>query len=218
MLDEKNKSNAEHEVGVSAPQGMQPAVEATDLNGQLLKLALELGPLVVFFLINARLGIFYATGAFMVAIVISLAASRIILHKIPTMPLITGVFVLVFGGLTLYLQDETFIKMKPTIVNMLFGTILLGCLAFNQLVWKMLFGDVFRVTDEGWRKLQFFWGWFFFALAVLNEIVWRNFSTDAWVNFKVFGIMPLTILFGLCMLPILQRYEIDELEASHVKE
>ncbi len=186
---------------------------ATERNGgqlgtgqQLVKLALELGPLVVFFLTNAQLGIFRATAAFMLATTISLVLARLLLRKIPVMPLVTGVFVLVFGGLTLYLHDDTFIKMKPTIVNLLFGGILLGALFFNLLVWKLLFGDVFRLTDTGWRKLQFRWGLFFLFLAALNEIVWRNFSTDVWVSFKVFGIMPLTIAFGLATLPLLEAY------------
>ncbi len=189
-----------------------------DLSKQLLKLALELGPLVIFFVTNSMYGIFYATGTFMVATAVSLVASRAILRKIPIMPLVTGVFVLVFGGLTLYLQDETFIKMKPTIVNTLFGFILLGCLAYNQLIWKMLLGDVFRVTDEGWRKLQFRWGCFFLVLAVLNEIVWRNVSTDTWVSFKTFGIMPLSILFGMLMVPVLQRYELVETQSGEQEE
>ena len=179
-----------------------------DLAKQFTKLGLELGPLVIFFLTNSYKGIFWATGTFMVAVTISLVLSRIIFHKIPIMPLITAVFVLVFGGLTLYLQDELFIKLKPTIVNVLFGTILLGCLTLNQLVFKVLFADAFSVTDTGWRKLQFRWGLFFLFLAVLNEIVWRNFSTDMWVNFKVFGLMPLTLIFSLTTLPILQAHEL----------
>ncbi len=187
---------------------------APDVQRQGLKLALEVGPLVIFFVMNAQAGIFYATGAFMVATLISLTASRMIFKKIPLMPLITGIFVIFFGALTLLLQDETFIKMKPTITNVLFGSILLGCLAANLLVWKYLFADAFALDDEGWRKLQFRWGSFFLFLAVLNEIVWRNYSTDFWVNFKVFGLMPLTIVFSLTLIPVLMKHSLEETDDS----
>ena len=177
---------------------------------QVLKLVLELGPLLVFFFTNSKFGIFAATGVFMVAVIVSLIASRMVFGKLPAMPLITGVFVLVFGGLTLYLQDETFIKLKPTIVNVLFGLILLGGLVGRKLIWKLLFGDVYRLTDEGWRQMQLAWGIFFFILAGLNEYVWRNYSTDTWVSFKSFGILPLTMVFGLAMLPILSKHTIGD--------
>jgi intracellular septation protein len=176
----------------------------------LLKLVLELGPLVIFFLTNNRYDLFAATGAFMVATVISLIASRLILKRIPIMPLVTGVFVLVFGTLTIYLQDETFIKMKPTVVNILFAAALGGGLYFGRSLMKILLGDVIRLQDEGWRKLTTRWVWFFLTLAVLNEIVWRNFSTDSWVAFKTFGIMPLTFLFMMAQIGLLQKYQIAE--------
>jgi intracellular septation protein len=176
----------------------------------LLKLVLELGPLVIFFLANNRYEIFTATGAFMVATVISLIASRLILKKFPIMPLVTGAFVLVFGALTLYLQNDIFIKMKPTIVNILFAGALGGGLYFGRSLMKMLLGDVIHLQDEGWRKLTTRWVWFFLALAVLNEIVWRNFSTDNWVAFKTFGIMPLTFLFMMAQIGLLQKYQIAE--------
>jgi intracellular septation protein len=176
----------------------------------LLKLVLELGPLVIFFVANNRYEIFTATGAFMVATVISLVASRLILKRIPIMPLVTGAFVLVFGTLTLYLQDDVFIKMKPTIVNILFATALGGGLYFGRSLMKMLLGDVIHLQDQGWRILTTRWVWFFLALAVLNEIVWRNFSTDSWVAFKTFGIMPLTFLFMMAQIGLLQKYQIAE--------
>ncbi len=171
------------------------SVETEKVN-PLLKLALELGPLGVFFFLNYKAGIFYATGGFMVATVISLTASKLLLGKIAIMPLVTGVFVLVFGGLTLYLADELFIKLKPTIVNTLFGTILLGGLAFKIPLLRPLLGDAFPLDDEGWVKMTWRWGVFFLFLALLNEVIWRNFSTDFWVNFKVFGIMPITMIFA----------------------
>ena len=182
---------------------------------QLLKLILEIGPLAIFFIGNAKFGIFAATTAFMVAISISLIASRIIFGKIAVMPMITGVFVLIFGGLTIWLQDETFIKLKPTIVNLIFASIMFGGLLFNKLIWKLLFSHVFQLDDLGWRKLQILWGCYFVILAILNEFVWRNYSTDTWVNFKVFGIMPLTFVFSLALLPLLTRHQlVDEADQA----
>lgn len=191
----------------------------------LLKLALELGPLGVFFLFNARgeqlaasfpvlqaIGepIFLATAAFMVAITISLTVSLWLTRRLPIMPLVSGVVVLVFGALTLWLHDELFIKLKPTIVNSLFGSVLLLGLVFGKALLGYVFDSAFRLTDKGWRKLTLRWGVFFFVLAAINEIVWRNFSTDFWVNFKVFGIMPITLLFTLSQLPLIQKHAILE--------
>jgi intracellular septation protein len=180
----------------------------------LLKLVLELGPLVVFFLTNNRYDIFTATAAFMAATVISLIASRVLLRKIPIMPLITGVFVLTFGALTLLLQDDLFIKLKPTIVNLLFASALFGGLLFERPLMKILLGDVIHLQDEGWRKLSFRWACFFLFLAVLNEVVWRSFSTDTWVAFKTFGVMPLTFFFMMSQIGLLQKYQISEDAAS----
>ncbi|MEQ8697177.1 MAG: septation protein A [Bauldia litoralis] len=195
----------------------------------LLKLALELGPLGVFFFANARgewlaerfpalgeLGgpLFTATALFIVATLIALTVSLILTRRLPIMPLITGVVVLIFGGLTLWLQDETFIKMKPTIVNVLFGATLLIGLAFGKSLLGYVFDSVFRLSDEGWEKLTLRWGLFFFVLAALNEIVWRSVSTDMWVNFKVFGIMPITFVFTLFQLPLINRYTLPEKDAG----
>ncbi|MCZ4272309.1 septation protein A [Maritalea porphyrae] len=181
-----------------------------ELKPQLIKLALELGPLVLFFVLNARAGIFVATGWFMGAMVVSLLASWFLLKRIAVMPLVTGVVVLVFGGLTLWLQDDTFIKLKPTIVNTLFGSVLLGGLLFGQSLLKYVFGDVYKLKPEGWRILTWRWCIFFFVLAVINEIVWRNFSTDFWVAFKVWGLMPLTLVFSFALVvPILTKYAPD---------
>jgi intracellular septation protein len=174
---------------------------------QLLKLVVELGPLIVFFLTNARAGIFWGTGSFIVATIAALIASRILFGRVATMPLVTGLFVLVFGGLTLWLHDELFIKLKPTIVNSLFAAALFGGLLGGRSLLKYLFSDVFRLTEEGWRKLTFRWAFFFLVLAALNEVVWRCFSTDTWVTFKVFGIMPLTMIFAISQIGLLKRYE-----------
>jgi intracellular septation protein len=171
------------------------------------KLALELGPLVLFFLANQRAGIFAATGLFLAATLIALAIHYALLRKLPIMPLVSGVVVVVFGGLTLALQDELFIKLKPTIVNTLFGAVLLGGLYFGKSLLALVLDSVLDLTEEGWRKLTFRWALFFFALAILNEIVWRTQSTDFWVSFKVFGIMPLTLAFAFAQTPLLLKYE-----------
>lgn len=195
-----------------------------DIN-PVLKLALELGPLMVFFFANARgewlaerfpllgdLGgpIFIATALFMVAMAISLSVSWLLVRSLPVMPLVSGIVVFVFGALTLYLQDEIFIKMKPTIVNSLFGAVLLGGLFFGKSLLGYVFDSAFRLDAEGWRKLTLRWGWFFFFLAVLNEVVWRGFSTDFWVAFKVWGTMPITIAFTMAQMPLIMRHALDE--------
>ncbi len=198
----------------------------------LLKLALELGPLMVFFFANLRgewlidifpaLGsvgdsIFLATFLFMIATAISLSVSWILLRTLPMMPLVSGVIVFVFGALTLYLQDEIFIKMKPTIVNGLFALVLLGGLAFGKSMLGYVFEAAFRLDAEGWRKLTLRWGLFFVFLAILNEVVWRNFSTDFWVAFKVWGTMPITIAFTLSQMPLIMRHALPEPD-SHPAE
>ena len=180
----------------------------------LAKLAVDIGPLAVFFLTNAQAGIFWATGAFMVAICLALAVSWLFDRRVPVLALVTGVFVLIFGSLTLVLQDETFIKLKPTIVNSLFAAILLIGLMFNRLFFKSLFQHAFRLNDEGWRILTLRWVGYFIALAVLNELVWRNYSTDTWVAFKTFGILPLTFLFTMLQIPLIKRCRLGEEEKS----
>lgn len=175
---------------------------------QLLKLLVELGPLVVFFVTNSRAGIFWGTGAFIAATIVALFASRFFFGRIPVMPLVSGFFVIVFGGLTLWLQNDLFIKLKPTIVNSIFAAVLMGGLYFGQSLLKYIFGEVFRLTEEGWRQLTWRWAFFFVFLAILNEIVWRNFETDSWVTFKVFGIMPITMIFAISQLSLLKRHEL----------
>lgn len=177
---------------------------------QLLKFLVELGPLVVFFLTNARAGIFWGTGLFIVATLISLVASRVLFGRVPVMPLVSAVVVVVFGGLTLWLQDELFIKLKPTIVNGIFASVLFGGLFFGKSLLRYLFGDVFALDEEGWRKLTFRWACFFVFLALLNEAAWRFFTTDQWVTFKVFGIMPITMAFAISQVGLLQRHAIEK--------
>jgi intracellular septation protein len=191
----------------------------------VLKLALELGPLLVFFFANARgewlverfpaLGniggpIFVATALFMVATAIALVASWLIMRSLPIMPLVSGVVVFIFGALTLWLHDDIFIKMKPTIVNTLFGGVLLGGLLFGKSLLGYVFDSAFRLDAEGWRKLTFRWGLFFLFLALANEVVWRNFSTDFWVTFKVWGIMPITLLFTFSQMPLILRHSLED--------
>lgn len=200
----------------------QNTIEQKPTKNPLIKLALELGPLVVFFFVNARGAslmesypalagfrepIFLATAVFMVAIAISLIASRMYLGKLPLMPMVSGVVVLFFGALTLFLQDDLFIKIKPTIVNMLFASVLLGGLwIFKLSLLSYVFDDAFDLKEEGWRILTLRWGLFFIVLAVLNEIVWRTQTTDFWVAFKVWGVMPITFAFTMFQIPVMNRY------------
>ena len=186
----------------------KPEVHPHAAKGQILKLLVEVGPLAVFFLTNAKAGIYWGTGIFMVATVISLVVSRVLFGRIPVMPLVSGVCVMVFGGLTLWLQDDHFIKIKPTIVNALFAAALFAGLLAGQSLLRIVFGEVFRLTEEGWRKLTLRWACFFVCLAVLNEIVWRTVSTDTWVTFKVFAVMPLTMAFALAQIGLLRHHEL----------
>lgn len=178
----------------------------------LVKLAVDLGPLLVFFAVffatYARGGIMTATAAFMVATAIALAASYALARRLPIVPLVSGAIVLVFGGLTLIYADEHFIKLKPTVVNGLLAGTLLGGLLFRQPLLKPLLGLAFQLDEPGWRILTLRWACFFASMAALNEIVWRSFSTDTWVSFKVFGLLPLTLLFSLAQLPLIRRHAV----------
>ena len=177
-----------------------------------LKLGLELGPLILFFVANAYFGLFRATGIFMVATIVTLAVSWALTRRLAIMPLVSAVVVLIFGSLALYLQNETFIKIKPTIIYLLFGGTLLGGLAFGRPLLGYVFDSVFRLDDTGWRKLTLRWGLFFLAMAALNEAVRLYFDTDTWVAFKAFGFVPLTIAFTLSQMPLIQRHALPEPE------
>jgi len=179
-----------------------------------LKIALELGPLLLFFSANSRFGIFVGTATFMIAVVIALGVSYMLTRHVPLMTLVSAVVVMVFGGLTLLLQDELFIKLKPTIIYSLFGAVLLGGLLAGRPFLALLFDSVFHLTDEGWRRLTLRWIVFFFVLAVANELVWRTQSTDVWLSFKVFGVMPLTFLFGALQYPLVTKYHVDQPPAA----
>jgi intracellular septation protein len=173
-----------------------------------LKIALELGPLIVFFVVNGKFGIIYATAVLMAGVLLTLGVSWAVTKHLPAMPVVTAVLVLVFGGLTLILQDETFIKLKVTILYSLFGAALIGALYFGKLLLPIVFDMAIHIDDAGWRKLTWRWGLFFFFLAGLNEVMRRVLTTDAWVNFKVFGILPLTLLFAIAQAPLIMRHEI----------
>lgn len=182
---------------------------ATRQLNPLLKIALDLGPLAIFFMANARAGIFPATAVFMIAVLVSLAVSYGLIRRLPIMALASAAIVVVFGGLTLLLNDETFIKLKPTIIYGLFAATLIAGLATGKPFLAIVFDSAFHLTDEGWRKLTLRWIGFFIVAAALNEIVWRTQSTDFWVSFKLFGFMPLTFIFGALQYPLLMKYAAD---------
>lgn len=196
----------------------------------ITKLLLEMGPLLLFFAANSKpdwfrpivgavfgaglvegekAPIFIATAVFMVGMLASLAATWALYRRLPIMPLVSGAVVLVFGGLTLALHNDLFIKLKPTIVNTLFGSVLLGGLAFGRPLLPYVLDSVFQLDAEGWKKLTFRWGVFFFVLAAVNEVVWRTQTTDFWVAFKVWGVMPLTMIFALAQTPMMMRHGFD---------
>jgi intracellular septation protein len=171
----------------------------------------DYGPLAVFFASYFVWGLLPATAALMGATAVALVLSLAIRRKVPLMPLVTAAIVGVFGGLSLWFEDETFIKLKPTIVFVLFAVVLLGGLAFGRLLLKPLLGAALPpMADAGWRQLTLRYGLFFIAMAVLNEAVWRTQSTDFWVTFKVFGIIGLTLLFGIAQVPLINRCKLPE--------
>jgi intracellular septation protein len=191
----------------------------------LFKLATELGPLIIFFVANAKFHLFVATGAFMVAVVIAMVASYVVTRHVPMMTIVTAIVVIVFGTLTLVLHDETFIKVKPTIVYTLFAGVLGGGLLFGRSFIAIMFDQMFNLTPLGWRMLTLRWTCWFFAMAVLNEIIWRTQSTDFWVAFKAFGMVPLTMLFAVAQMPLIKRYHLEpatleesEAEAGDVRQ
>lgn len=175
----------------------------------LQRLGLDLGPLLIFFIAFEWGGIFFATAAFMAAILAALGIGYMCERRLSPMPLLTAVLVIVFGGLTLFLKNDTFIKMKPTVLYAGFGLTLLGGLFFKRVFVKYVFAAAFELSEEGWRKLTIRWGVFFLLLAALNECIWRSMTTAAWVKFKVFGIIPLIMIFALAQMPLVMKHEIE---------
>jgi intracellular septation protein len=180
----------------------------------LPKLLLDLGPLLLFFFANSYRGIYFATGAFMVATVITLGISYYLIRRFPVMPIVTAVIVMVFGALTLYLHNDTFIKLKPTILYVMFGVILLAGLLTGRPLFQLVLDGAFHMTEVGWRKLTFNWALFFLLMAGVNEFVWRTFTTDQWVAFKTFGFLPLTLIFAISQAPIMAKYAIKDPDAK----
>ena len=171
---------------------------------------IEYGPLVVFFVTYLLAGLFAATAAIILATLVALSLSYLTERRLPTMPMITAVIVVVFGGLTLWFQDETFIKMKPTIIQLIFGAVLLSGLYAKKIFLKKLMGSSLQMDDAGWYVLTRRFSFFFFAMAALNEVIWRTQSTDFWVNFKVFGILGCTIIFLIAQIGLLKQYLVEK--------
>jgi len=186
------------------PQAAAPPRQALN---PLLKFTLELGPVLLFFVVYRLFDIFAATAAMMVAVVVTLLVSYTMLKRIPVMPLVTAVIVLIFGSLTLLLHDRTIIKLKVTVLYLLFSGALFYGLIFDKPLLKIVFDGALHVTKDGWRKLTWRWGFFFLGLALLNEVVWRTQSEDFWVTFKTYGVTPLTILFAIAQTPLILRHD-----------
>lgn len=189
-------SDAQTEAAKDLPSGM--------------RMALDFGPVIIFFVVNylapPPLGIFYATGAFMAAMMAAMVYSWAKVGKISPMLLFSGVMVLIFGGITLLLRDETFIKLKPTIYYVFIASILIMGLVLKRPTLQALLGSVYPgLSDKGWDLLSRNWAIFFLAMAALNELVWRNFSTDFWVGFKLWGAIPLTLIFAFANVPMLLK-------------
>ena len=172
-----------------------------------LKFALELGPLALFFLAYWKLGIFAATAVMMVAVLVTLAYSYFKLGRLPLMPVVTAVIVVVFGGLGLVFHNDTFIKIKPTVLYGLFAAALFFGVAFRRPMLQIMFDGALQLSEAGWRILTWRWAFFFLFLALLNEAVWRNVSQEHWVAFKTFGFIPLTVAFALAQTPVILRHE-----------
>ena len=174
------------------------------------KLLIDIGPLAVFFIFYTRNGLQASILPFMIATIIAVLFSYILEKKIPIMPTVGATIVLIFGGLTIYFDNEVFFKMKPTIINFLFAAVLYGGTIIKKPLLKYLLGAALKLEDLGWKILTQRWIGFFIALAILNEIVWRTQSTDIWVSFKVFGILPITFIFTMTQFPLIKKYQIED--------
>jgi intracellular septation protein len=186
-------------------EGKHAGGEAGTKHG--LRLLIEYGPLLAFFVTFYVAGLLWATGVIMLASIAALTASRLTFGRFLPVPVVTAFLVLIFGALTLWLDDPRFIKFKPTAINLLFAGVLLVGLWIRRPLLKLLLGEAFNLTEEGWRLLTIRWALFFLALAALNELVWRNFSDVVWVNFKLFGILSLTIAFAMAQVGLIKRHD-----------
>jgi len=175
----------------------------------IFKLLVDIGPLAIFFIFYIRSDLQSAILPFMLATIVAVIFSYIVEKKIPIMPTVGAIIILIFGGMSLYFNNDIFFKMKPTIINILFAIILVAGNYANKPLLKLLFGGTIKLQEEGWKILTKRWISFFIALAILNEFIWRTQTTDVWVNFKVFGILPLTFIFTLTQFPIIRKFQID---------
>ena len=176
----------------------------------IYKLIIDIGPLAVFFIFYTRSDLQSAILPLMIATVIAVLFSYTLEKKIPVMPTVGAIIILVFGGLTIYFDNDVFFKMKPTIINLLFAGILYGGIVLKKPLLRYLLGAALKLQDEGWSILTKRWIGFFIALAILNEIIWRTQSTDIWVNFKVFGILPITFIFTITQFSVIKKYQIND--------
>ena len=183
-----------------------PRENKTLIDPKLLKAIVEYGPIIVFFVTYWMTDLYMATAAIIIATLAVLALSLLIERRVPIMPIVTGCIIVVFGGLTLWLKDETFIKMKPTIIQIIFGVVLLGGLYTKNIFLQKLLGSSLKMEEKGWVLLTRRFAVFFFFMAILNELIWRTQSTDFWVNFKVFGILILTVVFLVAQMQLLKKY------------
>ncbi len=208
-----------------APKAKEPQVKGS----AWVKLLLELGPLMVFFFAYSRgeaiaawlgqpdmLPIIAATVVFVPTMVVSVLASFWITREVAVMPLVSLVLVVVFGGLTIWLNDATFIKMKPTILNLIFATVLMTGLYFGKMFLKLIFQEGWAITDRGWYLLTVRWSIFFVCMAILNEIIWRNFTEEFWVAFKVWGNLPITMIFAVFQMRLVFQHPLPEAEEEVV--
>jgi intracellular septation protein len=179
-----------------------------------LKFALELGPLALFFLAYWKFHIFIATGVMIVAVLVALVVSYRKLGRLPLMPVVTAVIVVIFGSMTLIFHNETFIKIKPTVLYLLFSAALFFGIAFRRPMLQIMFDGAMQLTSEGWRILTWRWAFFFLFLAALNEAIWRTQTTDMWIAFKSFGFIPLTVLFALAQTRVIIKHESKQAPAE----
>mgnify|MGYP001453514773 FL=1 len=183
------------------------------MNRSFLKFVTDFGPLLIFliFYYNGDKNLKVAIPPFIVATLVALAVVWFIEKKIPMVPLLGGIFITLFGGLTIYFDNPVFIYVKPTIINILFGLALLFGKYFTaEPLLKKMLGNSIKLNDEGWKILNNRWVYFFFGLALLNETVWRTQSEEFWVNFKVWGILPLTLIFTAFQISIINKYKLNE--------